>query len=219
MDAKAMILIGLFSRGGRTRVAGALDHDFNSEAKLTPFGIFLPDYDELYLYLLPSRLTSDGIVDCLEQFWQQVRTRFAKVERLLINQDNGPENHSRRTQFMKRMTAFADGFGVEVQLAYYPPYHSKYNPIERVWGVLEQHWNGSLLDSVETVVAFAQTMTYNRVHPVVNVVKKTYQTGVCLSQKAMAALEERFARLSGLGKYFVEIVPLSNHAGTIISLE
>lgn len=215
-----MLPIGLFSRGGRTRVVvKALDHDFKPEQKLTPFGIFLPDYDQLYLYLLPSRLTSDAVVDCLEQFWREVQGRFAGVERLLINQDNGPENHSRRTQFMKRMTAFVDGFGVAVELAYYPPYHSKYNPIERVWGVLEQHWNGSLLDSVETVVAFAETMTYNRVHPVVSVVKKTYQKGVRLSQKAMALLEERFARLPGLGKYFVEIVPLSYQAGTIISLE
>ncbi len=48
MDAKAMLPIGLFSRGGRTRVVvKALDHDFKPEAKLTPFGIFLPDYDEL----------------------------------------------------------------------------------------------------------------------------------------------------------------------------
>lgn len=220
MDAKAMIPIGLFSRGGRSRVViKALDHDFKPEQKLTPFGIFLPDYDELYLFLLPCRLTSDAIVDCLEQFWQQVRTRFAAVERLLVNQDNGPENHSRRTQFMKRMTAFVDSFGVGVELAYYPPYHSKYNPIERVWGVLEQHWNGSLLDSLATVVGFAQTMTYNGVHPVVSLVKKTYQKGVRLSQKAMAVLEERFARLPGLGKYFVEILPLSNQAGTIISLE
>ena len=113
-----MLPIGLFSRGGRTRVVvKALDHDFKPEAKLTPFGIFLPDYDQLYLYLLPSRLTSDAVVDCLEQFWREVQGRFAGVERLLINQDNGPENHSRRTQFMKRMTAFVDGFGVAVELA------------------------------------------------------------------------------------------------------
>ncbi len=130
-----MIPIGLFSRRGRTRVVvKALDHDFKPDQKLTPFGIFLPDYDELHLYLIASRLTSDGIVDCLEEFWQEVRGRFAAVETLLINQDNGPENHSRRTQFMKRVTEFVDGFGVGVQLAYYPPYHSKYNPIERVWG-------------------------------------------------------------------------------------
>ncbi len=99
MDAKAMIPIGLFSRRGRTRVVvRALDHDFKPVQKMTPFGIFLPAYDELYLYLIPSRLTSDGIVDCLQQFWQEVRHRFSAVKTLLINQDNGPENHSRRTQ-------------------------------------------------------------------------------------------------------------------------
>jgi len=34
---------------------------------------------------------------------------------------------------------------------YYPPYHSKYNLIERCWGILENHWNGTLLNSVHTV--------------------------------------------------------------------
>ena len=63
-----------------------------------------------------------------------------------------------------------------VQLAYYPPYHSKYNPIERVWGVLKNHWNGSLLDTVETVLNFAQTMTWNGQNPVVKLVEKTYPT-------------------------------------------
>ena len=43
--------------------------------------------------------------------------------------------------------AFARQDQLRVELAYYPPYHSKYNPIERCWGVLENYWNGSLLDS------------------------------------------------------------------------
>ena len=47
---------------------------------------------------------------------------------------------------MQRLTELTDTYHLTVQLVYYPPYHSKYNPIERVWGVLEQHWNGSLLD-------------------------------------------------------------------------
>ena len=137
-----------------------------------------------------------------------IADRFPQVHTLLLNLDNGPENHSRRTQFMKRLTNLVDDFRLTLDLAYYPPYHSKYNPIERVWGVLEQHWNGSLLDTLETILNFAQTMTYNGVHPVVDVVTATYQTGVKLSQKAMAILEERFERLPGLEKYFVRIAPL-----------
>lgn len=95
------------------------------------------------------------------------------------------------------------------QLAYYPPYHSKYNPVERVWGVLERHWNGSLLDTVETVLSFARTMTWNGHHPVVKLVEDAYHTGVGLTKKAMDELEERFERLPGLEKWFVRIDPLT----------
>lgn len=209
LDAKATIAIGPFSRNGKARViVRALDHDFEPDGTLTPFGIFLPKYDEVYLYFTKSRITSDFIVDCLCDFWLMVRERFPQVKTLLSNQDNGPENHSRRTQFMKRITEFADKFQVTIQLAYYPPYHSKYNPIERVWGVMENHWNGSLLDTVETVLNFAQTMTWNGHHPVVKLVEKTYQTGMRLTPKAMAELEERFDRLPGLEKWFVCIEPI-----------
>ena len=68
-------------------------------------------------------------------------------------QDNGPENHSRRTQFMYRMTQFTDQKQLTIRLAYYPPYHSKYNFIERVWSALEQHWNGSLVRKYGDCVA------------------------------------------------------------------
>lgn len=53
-------------------------------------------------------------------------------------------------------------YNVKVILAYYPPYHSKYNPIERVWGRLEQHWNGNLLDSQDAVLGFAKSMTWKK---------------------------------------------------------
>ena len=153
-------------------------------------------------------MTSDLIVDCIHDVWVTNETRFPLTKTLVVNQDNGPECHSRRTQFMKRITALADQTQQTIELAYYPPYHSKYNPIERVWGVLENYWNGSLLDTLETVFHFSQNMTYNSVHPVVEIVKKTYYTGVKLTCKAMDALEKRFERLPGLEKYFVRISPL-----------
>lgn len=210
MDAKATVLIGLLSRRGKTRVeVRALDHDTEPDAKLTPYGIFLPQHDELFLYFTTSCVTSDFIMDCLCDFWSLARERFPYVRILLINQDNGRENHSRRTQFMNRIVEFVDEFQVMVHLAYYPPYHSKYNPVERVWGVLENHWNGSMLDTVETALNFAQTMTWNTKHPVVvKSVEKTYQTGVRLTQKEMKELEKRFERLPGLEKWFVQIEPV-----------
>ena len=206
IDAKAAVAIGPFSRRGRsrTRIKGA-DHDFKPEATLTPFGIFVPEADDLWLYMTRSKVTSDFIVDRLEQWWQEVRPRFLRVKTLVINLDNGPENHSRRTQFLKRIVAFARTSGLHVHLAYYPPYHSKYNPIERCWGILELHWNGSLLDSIDAVLGFARTMTWKGKHPVVSVVETPYATGVKLTPGEMVALEAEVIRLPSLEKWFVKI--------------
>ena len=172
---------------------------------MTPFGIFLPEHDDLWLYMARSKITSDFIVDRLEQWWQEVRPRFLGVKTLVINLDNGPENHSRRTQFLKRIVAFARKYDLRVQLAYYPPYHSKYNPIERCWGVLEMHWNGSLLDSVAAAVGFARSMTWKGKHPQVSVVETTYAKGVRLKAAEMKELESQVVRLRSLEKWFVEI--------------
>jgi hypothetical protein len=48
-------------------------------------------------------VTADCLVDILEQWWQEVKDNFPQVQKLVINADNGPENHSRRTQFMHRL--------------------------------------------------------------------------------------------------------------------
>src|SRR5262245_45577262 len=179
MDAKATVKVGPFSRGGKSRVpTKAADHDFEPTASVTPVGILLVATDELFVYEVTSKVTSDCLVDCLERWWETVRPRFCHITTLVINLDNGPANHSRRTQFIYRLVAFVQHYGITVRLAYYPPYHSKYNAIERCWGVLENHWNGALLDTVEAVLQFAQTMTWNGVHPIVELVTTTYHTGV-----------------------------------------
>ncbi len=207
MDAKAVIKIGEFDRGGKTRVPTiALDHDFTPTTTITPYGIFLPQYQELYLFFVSSKLTADCIVDLLWLWWSMVKDRFRDIDKLVLNQDNGPENHSRRTQFLHRIVEFACHSQLQVSLAYYPPYHSKYNPVERAFGWLEQHWNGSLLDSVETVLRFAENLTFQGQQPVVRLVEKVYHTGVKLTQQAMSELEKQVQRFSSLPKWFVDIV-------------
>lgn len=73
--------------------------------------------------------------------------------------------------------------------------------------MLEHHWNGSLLDSVEVVERFAASMTWKGVHPVVKRVTTVYETGVKLTKEAMRALETKLQRLPELGKWFVDILP------------
>lgn len=206
LDAKATVNVGPFSRRGRSRTGTkAADHDFKPEATLTPFGIFLPEHDDLTVYMARSKVTSDFIVDRLGDWWEFNRVRFPEVTRLVLNLDNGPECHSRRTQFLKRMVGFAREYRLDIDLAYYPPYHSKYNPIERCFGILELHWNGSLLDSVEAVLGYAETMTWKGSHPEVILVEQTYHKGVRLGREEMETLEAAITRLPTLEKWFVSI--------------
>lgn len=184
----------------------ACDHDFEPKATVIPYGIFLPALDELFMYFTTSRVTSDFIVDVLEIWWESVRERLPQIKTLVIDADNGPENHSRRTQFIKRLVEFAREYQLNVRLAYYPPYHSKYNPVERCWGVLENHWNGDVLDEIDTALNFAKTMTWKGKRPaVVELLTQTYETVVKLTAKEMQALEAQIERLPGLEKWFVNI--------------
>ncbi len=183
---------------------------------VTPVGILLPRYDALTVYAVTSKVTSDCLCDILCQWWQANKERFPKVKTLLLNLDNGPECHSRRTQFLARLIEFVSETRVGLQLAYYPPYHSKYNPIERCWGVLENHWNGDLMDSVETVVKFTRSMTWKGKHPDVELVTTSYSTGVRLTQKAMAALETQVQRVKGLHKWFLSITTETIANGRVI---
>jgi hypothetical protein len=211
MDAKATVKVGPFARGGKSRIPTvAADHDFHPDATVTPVGIFLPALDELFLYGITSKGTSDCLGACLVRWWEGVHDRFAHITTLGLNLDNGPENHSRRTQFMRRMVDFAQYAGLTIRLAYYPPSHSKDNPIERCWGILENHWNGALLDSIDAVRQFATTMTWKGKRPVVALVTTTYQAGVKLTKNAMKMVETQLQRLPGLDKWFVDIVPTSS---------
>ena len=112
----------------------AADHDFTPVAMVTPVGIFLPSSDELFLYGVTSKVTSDCLVDRLIDWWESVKARFTHITTLLINLDNGPESHSRRTQFMHRLVEFAQRSHLTIRLAYYPPYHSEVQPNRALLG-------------------------------------------------------------------------------------
>lgn len=55
----------------------------------------------------------------------------------------------------------------------FPALSCKYNPIERCWGIVDNHWHGPLLDSIDTVLQCARTMTWNGKPPIVERVTTT----------------------------------------------
>ena len=211
IDCKATVHIGAVSRGGLTRGDHqACDHDLGLKEKYIPCGIVDEDQGQRHIPFGSTYKTSDFIVDALEAWWAPLdETEQVAMARLQIKMDNGPESSGRRTQFLQRMVEFCDAIGKPIQLLYYPPYHSKYNPIERCWGILELHWNGTKLVDVETMLEWAKSMTWKGIHPLVELSRKVYQKGVTLSKWAMREVEARLERHPELPKWDILIHPAS----------
>jgi hypothetical protein len=208
LDSKASVAIGPFSRGGQSRTGTkGVDHDFKPDGTLTPFGIFRPGTSASALFFTDSKVTSDFMADCLEQWLAERAAMLKDVRKLVLDLDNGPENSGPRSQWLWRMVQLAQRYGWVVVLAYYPPYHSKYNPIERLWGILENYWRGALLDGEAAVLGYAANMTYHGVHPEVHRCTQLYATGVKLTKAARKRLEKRLQRKAGLAKWAIEIAP------------
>ena len=210
MDSKAKVKIGNLSRGGKGRELKAKatdDHDNQWLAVLIPFGILNTQSDQLSIYLGQSVETSDFIVDCLEAWWCENRPDYPGLEELAIDLDGGPSNRSDRTQFIKRMVEFSQASNLRIRLIYYPPYHSKYNPIERCWGVLENHWNGAILDSIEAAVEWTTNMTWKRISPIVHRVETVYETGIKVAPKDLEPYQPFWKRSETLPKWDITIVP------------
>jgi Rhodopirellula transposase DDE domain len=211
IDCKATVHSGEVSRGGLRRGDHkACDHDLGLKEKYLPCGIVDADNGQLRITFGSSYKTSEFIVDALEAWWTALNAiEPGPLTRLQIKMDNGPESSGRRTQFLQRMVTFCEAIGKPIQLLYYPPYHSKYNPIERCWGILELHWNGTKLVEVETMLEWAKTRTWKGIHPLVELSQKVYQKGITLSKQAMRAVEDRLERHPELPYWDILIQPAS----------
>lgn len=210
MDTKATVNVGEYSRRGRSRglePVKALDHDMMPKQKLVPGGILEPVSGRSFLFFTNSYKTSDFMADGLLLWWNERRQDLSHVKRLVVNMDNGPECSGHRSQFLQRMVEFADATGLFVHLVYYPPYHSKYNGIERYWAGLEKSWNGYLLDTVNTVLNRAANFSWKGFHATIHLLESVYAKGVKVLGKERAQLEQRLQRSEYLTWYDILINP------------
>lgn len=187
----------------------ALDHDMMVKQKLIPGGILEILSGRAFLFFTESYKTSDFMVDGLLLWWNNRKEELAYVKRLVINMDNGPECSGRRTQFLNRLIEFVDKTGLIVRLVYYPPYHSKYNAIERYWAGLEKSWNGYLLESVNTVLNRAGNFAWKGIHATVNLLRNVYEKGIRVCGNEKIQMEKRLKRSERLPLYDITIEPIT----------
>ena len=204
IDTKDKVLIGPYSRHGKSRVlVQACDHELTNNCMI-PFGILDLKSNKPYFYNFKTKPTSNAIVDCIDDYLSD-----KLCTKLVILLDNGPENSGTRTAFLKSLVNLSDKYQIEIELVYYPPYHSKYNPIERIWARLEKMWNGILLTSIELCNDIMKKLTWKKVKSEVKLITKEYKKGIKYSKDEMKQYEgTNIHRDNNLKKWSILITPL-----------
>ena len=185
MDTKKKEYLGNFYRDGHlytTEEIQVYDHDFASfaEGVIIPHGIYDLQRNTGYLHLGTSRDTSEFACDSLCNWWRhQGRLDYPHATSILVLCDGGGSNNSRHYIFKQDLQSLADEIGIEIRIAHFPPYTSKYNPIEHLlFPHVTRACQGVVFKSIELVKELMEkTHTRQGLKVTVQIVDKVYQTG------------------------------------------
>lgn len=184
-DTKKKENLGNFYRAGHLYTKEELhayDHDFNSfaEGVIIPHGIYDLQHNLGYIHIGISKDTSQFACDCLRSWWlEHGRFLYPNATAILALCDGGGSNGSRHYIFKEDLQQLADELGVEIRIAHYPPYCSKYNPIEhRLFPHVTRACQGVLFTSVNLVKQLIEkTTTSKGLKVFVKIIETLYQTG------------------------------------------
>lgn len=211
IDTKATVKIGNLSRNGKSRqkkAPQACDHDQHWDAVLHPFGVSEIDTGQLSVYFGNSIATADFIVDGLEHWYDDRKTQIPDNQILMIELDNGQSNAATTRQFLNRMVEWVKKINRRIHLVYYPPYHSKYNPVERCWAAIEKYWNGCILDSVENTLKICENVIWKSKKTIVKLIDKEYVRKVIVPKEQFESIQPFIERKIDLQKWDVWINPI-----------
>jgi hypothetical protein len=193
MDTKKKELLGNFYRDGKLYTTAAItvnDHDFKSFAKgiVIPHGLYDVQLNKAMINIGSSCDTGEFACDSLRQWWySQGKHDYPNVGSILLLCDGGGSNGCNQYLFKQDLQGLVDEIGVEIRVAHYPAYCSKYNPIEhRLFPHVTRACQGVVFTSIDLVMKLIKrTKTEQGLRVVVNLIKTVYKTGrkVCDSFK------------------------------------
>lgn len=184
MDTKKKEYLGNFYRAGQLYTLEALltyDHDFTSlaEGVIIPHGLYDLKQNLGYIHLGTSKETSEFACDGLRNWWlHHGQFDYPQATSILLLCDGGGSNSSRHYIFKQDLQTLADEIGIEIRIAHYPPYTSKYNPIEhRLFPHVTRACQGVIFTSIELVKALMEkTKTSTGLKVTVQIIDKVYET-------------------------------------------
>jgi hypothetical protein len=223
MDTKKKELIGNFYRDGTLytlKTVHTLDHDFpsSSDGYVIPHGIYDCKCNHGHINLGISHDTSEFACDSAFRWWQRHgQYRYSQAKSILLLCDGGGSNASNRYVFKWRLQHLANRIGLPIRVAHYPPYESKYNPIEhRLFPHVTRSCQGVVFISVELVKELMErTKTKKGLQVTVDIIEKAYITG----EKAPDEFKRNMPIVfdAHLPKWNYCAIP-ERHKGTVLSM-
>ena len=184
IDTKKKEMIGNFKRQGTVSCKGkpkAYDHDFKSfsDGIIVPHGIYDVGANTGYLTLGVSHDTAEFVCDNFIHIWQQfLQWKYPNAHTICILCDGGGSNACSHHIVKQALMKLASTIGVNIIMVHYPPYCSKYNPIEHcMFGPISRSWSGAPLLSIENARTRAEaTVTKKGLSIIATINQRTYET-------------------------------------------
>jgi len=185
IDTKKKEMLGNFYREGNLYTKQAIqvnDHDFNSFADgvIVPHGTYDLQNNKCYLSIGKNKDTAEFMCDNIEYHWNNsIRKDYSKAKQILILCDGGGSNSCLHYVVKEQFKKLSERINMEIIIAHYPAYCSKWNPIEhKVFCHLTRAWKGIVFDNYEIVKELAEkTTTEQGLSVAVNFNDKKYFTG------------------------------------------
>ncbi len=111
----------------------ASDHDYPSSAEgvVIPHSLYDLRLNIGYVQVGTSHDTSEFACDSFRHWWYNHGRKLCQnATSVPVLCDGGGSNSSRHYIFRQDLQSLADEIGAEIRIVHYPPYCSKYNPIE-----------------------------------------------------------------------------------------
>lgn len=197
MDTKKKERIGLLYRDGQLYTQGEIqvyDHDWPSlgTGVAIPHGLYDLGLNQGYIQIGTSHDTSEFACDSVLHWWEHYGSKhYSNANSILLLCDGGGSNGSRQYLFKQDLQRLSNRIGVEIRIAHYPPYTSKYNPIEhRLFCHVSRAYEGVIFDSVETMrVLIEKTKTQKGLTVFATILDGVYQVGRKVTQEFKETME------------------------------
>jgi len=211
IDAKKKESIGNLYREGHLETTEAIevyDHDYSylEEAKASLYSIYDLENNEAFVNINTSSDTSDFACDSIRIWWNTIgKKRYPDANSILILADGGGSNSCRHHVFKESLQNLSNELGIELRMAHYPPYTSKWNPIEhRLFPHITRSLSGVILVNISILKELIKkTKTISGLKVFARISRKIYETGKKVANDFYEHANIKFDRVLGAWNYTV----------------